>query len=353
MAKADRYARVDLPFYRQHIAPVLPPAVLDFHVHTWERDQRTEARADSAGAQYVVTEHEYPVERLLADAVRLFPDRPYSAMCFGWPGPASDLEKTNADVPSLARRRGLFPLLLAGHGLVPRSELERGVHEHGAFGYKVRIPWQGNDYGSVTVADMIGPEEMRLADELGLIVLLHVPGAGRLGDPQVQAGVRDLAQRHPSARIVLAHCGRCYLPDEMARAVGSVADLDNVYLDTAMLMDPTVFEIVFEQMDSRRVLFATDLPIALMRGRRVYVMDHWVDLVSPGWPSSAFRIASDNFRATFMVYEIILSLRRAAERAGLTDQRTLALFHDNGQAVLRHVMGGKQYEAAQRRWASQ
>jgi len=40
---------------------------------------------------------------------------------------------------------------------------------------------------------MLGPEEMELADELRLVVLLHVPRAGRLADPVVQAGVRDYA----------------------------------------------------------------------------------------------------------------------------------------------------------------
>jgi len=172
-------------------------------------------------------------------------------------------------------------------------------------------------------------------------VLLHVPRAGRLADPQVQAGVRRLAGDCPAARIVLAHCGRCYLPDEMNRAISSIRDLDNVHMDTSMVMDPVALQMVLEEIDSSRVLFATDFPVPAMRGRRVYVMDHWVDLVLPGNPESGFRVQSDNFRATFMVYEIVLAIRRAAERVRLPQQRLTAIFFENGIDVLNRVQRPK------------
>ena len=158
---------------------------------------------------------------------------------------------------------------------------------------------------------------MGLADELELVVLLHVPRAERLADPDIQRGVVELARRYPRASIVLAHCGRCYLPAEMQRAIASIQGLENVYLDTAMVMDPAVLRMVFENVGPRRVLFATDLPVAAMRGRRVHVMDHWVDLVLEGYPSSAYRVGFDGMRATFMTYEIAWSVILAAESAGL------------------------------------
>lgn len=48
---------------------------------------------------------------------------------------------------------------------------------------------------------------------------------------------------------------------------------------------------------SGRLLFATDFPMAAMRARRVWVMDHWVDVVLPGYPASAYRVSGDTFRA--------------------------------------------------------
>jgi len=179
--------------------------------------------------------------------------------------------------------------------------------------------------------------EMKLADRYRLIVLLHVPRSGRLADPEIQQGVRSLSQEYPNAQIVLAHCGRCYLPDEMKRAVHSIRDLDNVYMDTSMVMDPVVLQMVMDEIDSSRVLFATDFPVPSMRGRRVYVLDHWVDLVLPGNPDSAYRVQSENFRATFMLYEIVLAIHRAAERVNLPEEKLKAIFHGNGMKVLEKI----------------
>ena len=353
MTDEERYQQIDLPFYREQIAPILPPEVLDFHTHVWTREQWLVPPGDPdvAGAKYMVTEIEYPIDQLLADGQRIFPDRPYGAVCFGNPTPSADMAMSNAYAVGAQRHPGLYPLILAGRGLATREELERAICEDGYFGYKVFLNWRGDDYGAVTVEDQISELEMELANELGLIVLLHVPRADRLADPVIQRGVRNYALQYPNARIVLAHCGRCYLPDEMARAIAAVRDLENVYLDTAMVMDPTVLEIIFAEIDSRRVLFATDFPVAAMRGRRVYVMDHWVDVVLEGYPPSAYRLASGGIRATFMVYEIILAIRRAADRAGLSPDQTRSIYGENGMALLRHVLEGRQLESAQRKWS--
>ena len=338
MHEEEQYESMDLPLYRERIAPALPPVVLDYHTHIWTRDHwRVLPWAeDAAGGAYMVVEPEYGIERLLADRRRLFPDRPYHAVVFGQPLPSADVARSNAYLAEAGKQDGIFPLLIAGKGLASRAELVHAIREDGFFGYKVFLNWHGDDYGDMTVEEQITPLEMEVADQHSLVVLLHVPRAGRLADPIVQRGVRAYAQQYPNARIVLAHCGRCYHPDEMRAAVGSISGLENVYLDTAMVMEPEVLQILFNEISARRILFATDLPIAMMRGRRVYALDHWVDLVTEGYQPSAYRVAGNNFRATFMVYEIVLAILRAAEMAGIS-RRTAGVFYGNGMELLKRV----------------
>jgi hypothetical protein len=107
-----------------------------------------------------------------------------------------------------------------------------------------------------------------------------------------------------------------------------------------MVMDPIVLEIVFDNIDSKRVLYGTDLPVAAMRGRRVFVMDHWVDVVLEGYPESDFRVASNTIRATFMTWEIALAVRIAGEMAGLSNKEISCIFYDNGIKLLKNVRGG-------------
>jgi hypothetical protein len=197
------------------------------------------------------------------------------------------------------------------------------------------MDWYGDDYGDMRVEDMVGPTERALANDRGLVMLLHVPRRGRLADPVVQAGVRWLSAECPRAKIVLAHCGRCYLPGEMKAAIACLHGLENVRMDTAMVMDPVVLQIAFNEIGPGRLVFGTDFPIAAMRGRRVQVWDHWVDVVLPGYPPSAFRVEGDNYRAGYMAREIVLAIRWAAEMVGISDAERDGIFHDNGMALLK------------------
>ena len=226
---------------------------------------------------------EYGKEALLGGARRILPDNEYHTVCFtvcfGHPTAAVNLERTNRYAAEAGREPRLYPLVIAGKGPAPQNRLRRELETGGFYGYKVYLPWVGDDYGNLRVEDMLSPVEMELPDRHSLIVLLHVPRSGRLADPEVQAGVQALARDYPGARLVLARCGRCCHPEEMAAAAPALAGLENVYLDSSMVMDPTLFQILIEYVPSQRLLFGSDVPVAAMRGRRVYVMDQWVDMV--------------------------------------------------------------------------
>ena len=325
-------------YYLREVAPCLPPAVLDFHTHIWSADNWKERpwATDKRGGRYMVTDEFYPPEQLLRDGRECFPDRAYEAVCFGNPTPAVDWEKDTAYVAAAAREHaGLWPLLVAGPALgVSRERYEQALDAGEFRGFKVFLNWYGDNYGSTRVEDMFGAAELALANERRLVVLLHVPRRGRLADPEIQAGVRWLAGACPQAKIVLAHCGRCYLPSEMKAAIGCLRGLANVWMDTAMVMDPVALQIALNEIGPGRLLFATDFPVAAMRGRRVRVHDHWVDVVLPGYPASAYRVTGEGFQAGPMAWEIALAIRWAAELTGISAAERDGIFYGNGRQVL-------------------
>jgi predicted TIM-barrel fold metal-dependent hydrolase len=341
----------DAAFYRSEIAPHLPPVVLDFHAHIWRKLDwhAVPWKVGTPGAGDMVGDEDYPVERLIADGRRCFPDCEYRAVCFGYPTPSADNEKNTRYVAAAGKRRGMYPLMIVGAPLkVPSEVIRQRLDTDGFLGFKVFLPWHGDDYGSTSVQEMLSSNERDIAQELGLIVLLHLPRSGRLADPEVQAGVRSLSTEWPGARIVLAHCGRCYLPAEMERAIDTLKDLPNVHLDLSMVMDESVLRIVFDGIDSSRLLYATDFPVAAMAGRRVRVMDHWVDIVASEAPSSAYRVRAQGIRAVPMALEIAAAVLSAGRTAGLTENAMRQVFFENG--MRRSLRNGFTMERVEAVW---
>lgn len=346
---------MDGRFYGESIAPYLPPVVLDFHAHVWRKSDwhAVPWKSGARGGTYMVADEDYPAERLIADGRSCFPDREYRAVCFGYPTPSADNEKDTWYVAEAGRRRGMYPLMIAGAPLKLHAEVIRQRLDAGGFlGFKVFLPWHGDDYGRTSVQEMLSANEMDIAQELGLIVLLHVPRSGRLTDAEVQAGVRWLSEGWPGAKIVLAHCGRCYLPSEMERAIDSIKNLSNVYLDTSMVMDETVLRMVFDGIDSSRVLYATDFPVAAMAGRRVRVMDHWVDVVTGEAPASAYRVRAVGIPAAPMALEIAFAVLSAGRAADIGEGRLRNVFHENGMKLLRTVRNGDALKRVEEGWQS-
>jgi len=287
----------------------------------------------------MVTDTLYPPEQLLSVGTTAFPDRNYEAVCFGVPVPSVKWEKDWAYVARAAETHaGLWPLLVAGPALGISRERYEEVLEQGRFyGFKVFLNWFGNDYADLRVEDMFGPAELALANERRLVLMLHVPRSGRLADPEIQDGVRWLSAECPDAQIVLAHCGRCYVPTEMKAAIGCLRGLENVFMDTSMVMDPVVLQLAMNEIGPGRLLYGSDAPPGAMFGRRVSVLDHWVDVVLPGYPRSAYRVSGDDFAAGPMSWEIALAIRWAAELCGITDAERDGIFHGNGKALLDRV----------------
>ena len=182
MTEQERYEKIDLPFYRQVVKPLLPPVVLDFHAHLWSRSHwKTVPYEDgSPGGRYIVVASEYLKEDLAYDARRILPDNEFRAVCFGMPTPAADIEKTNSYLAEAGKESWIHALMLAGRNLASPEALEESLRRGSFWGYKVFLDWYGDDYGDRRIEDMLSPVEMDPAERYRLIVLLHVPRSGRL-----------------------------------------------------------------------------------------------------------------------------------------------------------------------------
>ena len=106
----------------------------------------------------------------------------------------------------------------------------------------------------IPVTDPRNAPAWQLADERGLLVLLHTWGGGSLeGHP----AVRKAAERYNNAKILLGHsCHGAW--DE---AIKLVKDFPNVYLELCAVMDERgILERFVGELGSERIVFGTDYP---------------------------------------------------------------------------------------------
>ncbi len=167
------YETIDMPFYREEIEPKIPGTILDFHTHVWHPShffKQNPWEDEKAGEKYMVSDKNYTYSMLQKDADKIFPGKEYNAVCFGMPTPMGDPVIINDYVSKgAASRPSLFPLMIAGKGLLSGEEIEKTLIDGGFYGYKVFLNWSGDHYGDVLIDDMLSSVEMKIADKYRLI----------------------------------------------------------------------------------------------------------------------------------------------------------------------------------------
>jgi predicted TIM-barrel fold metal-dependent hydrolase len=110
------------------------------------------------------------------------------------------------------------------------------------------------DYHGIAISDTRYRPAWEYANERELLVLTHTWADSDLDGPAV---VRQMAERYPRVRLLLAHC--CHA--DWDAAVRLARDFPHVYLElTAVFDDRGVLEKFVDEAGSERMLFGTDLP---------------------------------------------------------------------------------------------
>ncbi len=321
----------------------LPGKVFDAHIHIVTRTAYP-PDYDPGPAHWMshVPGREFTFEQCAAWAAANLPEQEFSGLCFGSPSGAEDRDAANRYVAAQCDNERWFGLALVSPEDSP-EQVERWIRDTPLLGYKPYRNYVTNKpRESVGIHDMLPAAHMALADRLGLVVMLHIPRARRLADPDNQREILELADRYPRARIVLAHIGRAYY---LANVVGQLDDIrtrPNLYVDLAMLNHWEVLEYLFREFPRERILFGTDLPISCFGGKSVeinngyaYVMEEDIDI------GAAIYDARGVVQFTSFYYEELRAIRKAAERVGLSAEEREGIFFGNAGRLLREAAASK------------
>lgn len=324
--------------FEREFQDFLPERILDFHVHIFSDGVLPR------GQQYSCAGHplaKYDLDDLCRDLPVIYPGRETYAVCFGLPRPDYNRELNNRYLAASCDKKRFFPLRLFDPLNDTPEETRRDILSAGFLGLKPYLDYvRKSNPAQVEIFEMLPPWAMKIVNELALIVMLHIPRPQRLADPLNQRQIMELCQAYPRAKIVLAHVGRAYYLSNVVGHLDKLAGLPNLWFDLAMLNNWEVLEYLFRTASSDKVLYATDLPIAIAPGKSVEVNDQYTYLTPVPWKLSVCDTRGKLVFTSFL-YEELRAIRKATERLGLGRDFLEALFYTNGKRLLESVSGSR------------
>jgi predicted TIM-barrel fold metal-dependent hydrolase len=323
----------NMKIWREEFESFIPQKVLDFHVHVFNEKSVPEDEFLNCGGTALTR---YDFDDLRQDLEDIYPERQSEAVCFGLPFPVYDQQENNRYIAEGCDRKKFFGLRLLNPSEDPDT-VRRDVEKQKFLGFKPYPDYVGkDDVSTVEINEMLPAGLMEVANDLGLLIMLHIPRKLRLADPTNQKQIVELCKDWPKAKIVLAHVGRAYYLKNVVGYLEGLKGLPNLYFDLAMLNNWEVLEHLFQSVDPGKILFGTDTPIALAAGKSVEINDQYTYVTPADWPLSI----TDNRKKliyTSFLYEELRAIKKAADRSGLRRAFIEGVFYHNGKQLLDSI----------------
>ena len=336
LRKADCTDAENLKIYREELEEFLPEKILDFHVHLKPKEVMSEDYIKNYPFKETYETSSYTLEEFRNDMNLNLEGKDISAVCFGFPLVEYDFNLGNRYIAKKCDSNRFFPLrMISPYEDIQKVESE--IKENRFLGYKPYLSFVEKAPEEVELLDMITPAQLELADEMGLIIMLHIPRKLRLADPLNLKQIKTVSKKYPNSRIVIAHTGRAYYLKNIVGNIEQIADFENVYIDLAMLNNWEVIEYLFNHFDRARILYGTDMPIAIMPGKSVEINNQYSYITPHKWRLS-IQDVEEKIKYTSFLYEEIRAIKKASQRANLSKREIQNIFYFNGGKLLDEII---------------
>jgi len=154
----------------------------------------------------------------------------------------------------------------------------------------------------------------------------------------------EIERTYPNIKLIIAHVGRAYCPEDVGDAFAVLAQTERMMFDFSANTNTQVFEQLIRAVGPRRILFGSDLPITRMRMRRICDQGNYVNLVPRGLygdvsedPHMREVDGPEAEALSLFLYEQIEAFQRAAERTALTRPDIEDVFYYNAVRMINQA----------------
>ena len=269
----------------------------------------------------------------------MLPGKDVTALMFSNSGRSQQANDYVAD----ASRRSGFPALYFSAPEESPEEVERQIRKGGFLGIKGYLSLSPKyiPEAEIRIFDFFPKAQLKKMDELGAIVMLHIPRNGRLKDPVNLAQIMEIKQEFPNIRLIIAHIGRAYTKEDVGNAFETLDQAPDLMYDFCANCCEYAITEVIRHAGAKHVMYGTDMPILRMRTRRIEENGTYINLVPPGLygdPKQDKHLrevsAEEAEKITFFLYEELLAFKRAAKTLGLSRQDIEDIMYNNAHDLI-------------------
>ena len=334
----------DKKIYNEQLRNFLPQKMLDVHCHVWLDSLCDRMPAVSDKEKRTVTwpnlvAKDNSIEDLQETYRLLFPGKECSALIFSGTNAST---ANNAYVCDSAAKTG-FPALYFSHPDQCADELEERIRKGRFLGLKSYLDLAPAyiPEAEIRIFDFFPKAQLQRMNELGAIVMLHIPRAGRLKDPVNLAQILEIKQEFPRIRLVIAHIGRAYTKNDIGDAFEVLSAAPDLMFDFCANCCEYAITEMLRHVGPKHAMFGLDLPILRMRTKRIEENGTYINLVPPGLygdPAQDPHLREVNSEEaqniTFFAYEELLALKRACNTLGFGSREVEDLCYNNAKALI-------------------
>ncbi len=176
------------------------------------------------------------------------------------------------------------------------------------------------------------PEWMwELADRFGLVITLHIVKHKALADAENQREIRELKEKYPGVKLILAHAARGFNAANTISGISSLRGLENLYFDLAAVTESAPVVAILEEFGPGKILWGSDFGISEFRGKAVTIGDGfaWFTAETVSWEK-----VSPACHPTLAGIESLRALQEAAGIFALNESDIRDIFYNNAVQLL-------------------
>lgn len=321
----------DIKVYNEELKDFLPGKIIDMHTHVYKKEF---FKFQSKHWTSMVAD-QCPIDDLTQSYLDMLPGKKVKPVIMAMP--TSDHSLGNPYIADCIKQ-GHTGLFCTKYNTTAQ-QIEDAMLKQGFVGIK---PYLYNrppyiPVPEVRIFDFLPHEHLKVLNDLKGVAILHVARDKRLKDPVNIAQLMEIEAKYPDVKLIVAHIGRAYAPEDIGEAFETLKHTKNMMFDFCANTLSEAMEECLKAVGPKRIMYGTDMPITKMRMRRITKDGIYYNIVPKGLygdvSADMHMVETETEELTNFMYEEIKAFKKAAENVGLTKEDINDVFYANASRV--------------------